>query len=264
MERRGLGSLQPLSDDVSAADWLVAAVRDFDHSVGSLVPPVFQAYARAFHPARRHGKAGADVDVSWTEVAAFNGRHAHAGMQWTSITGSWQYLHEDTQPGVWDVEPEEGTLPAAQAEALVQVLARFTSSPQQCFFSVWEGFGALAVPPVARTVLMPQREMRLLTGPLSEAVTASMETPPWEQSPSLWWPADRAWCVATDVDLMSTYIGASSACVQAVTTAADLEAWSIDSRHGITYDSDSLNTVVAPPPDTARFLTACLHSPTRQ
>lgn len=81
---------------------------------------------------------------------------------------------------------------------------------------------------------------------LSEAVTVSMETPPWEQSPSLWWPADQAWCVATDVDLMSTYVGASSACVKAITTADELAAMSIDSRHGITYDSDSLNPVVPP------------------
>lgn len=236
-----------MSDDVSAADWIVAAVRDFDHTVGSLVPPVFEAYARVFHPARRQDETGAHVEVPWTEVAAFNGRHAHAGMQWTAITGSWQHLHEATQPGVWDVEPEEGSLPAAQAEALVPVLARFTSTPQECFYAVWEGFGALAVPPVARTVLMPRREMRLLTGPSSQAATVSMESPPWEQSPSLWWPADRAWCVATDVDLMSTYIGASSACVEAITTADDLEAWSIGSHHGITDDSDSLNPVVAPP-----------------
>ncbi len=91
----------------------MAAVRDFDHTIGSLVPPVFEAYARVFHPARRQGEAGADVEVPWAEVAAFNGRHAHAGMQWTAIIGSWKHLHEDTQPGVWDVEPDEGSLPAA-------------------------------------------------------------------------------------------------------------------------------------------------------
>lgn len=91
---------------------------------------------------------------------------------------------------------------------------------------------------------MPQRDMRLLTGPLSVAV--SMETPPWEHSPSLWWLADQAWCVATDVDLMSTYVGASSACVEAITTADDLETMSIDGGHSITYDSDSVSRVVPP------------------
>ena len=51
MRREGLGELRQLTDDVSAADWVVAAVRDFDHTVGSLVPPVFEAYARVLHPA---------------------------------------------------------------------------------------------------------------------------------------------------------------------------------------------------------------------
>ena len=28
-------------------------------------------------------------------------------------------------------------------------------------------------------------------------------------SPSIWWPEDRAWCVATDIDLFDTYVGGS-------------------------------------------------------
>jgi hypothetical protein len=35
------------------ADWIVAGVRDFDYTVGSIVPAVFDAYARVFHPASR-------------------------------------------------------------------------------------------------------------------------------------------------------------------------------------------------------------------
>ncbi|GAA4975460.1 hypothetical protein [Kineococcus glutinatus] len=249
MKREGLGTLRPLGEDVSAAGWIVDAVRALDeHVVASLVPPVFEAYARVVHPAHRLDETGREVEVTWAEVAAANGRRAHAGMEWIGITGSWRYLHGDTQPGVWDTEPEEGSLPAAQAAALVQVLARFTATPRECFYAVWNGFGASAVPPAARTVQMPGREMLLLRGPLSQAATVSMETPPWQQSPSLWWPADRSWCVATDVDLMSTYIGAGAACIEAITTDPALEAWPVDSRHGITYDSDTLNPVPAPTP----------------
>ena len=36
------------------------------------------------------------------------------------------------------------------------------------------------------------------------------------QSPSMWWPADRAWFVATEIDGYSTYVGATAACVEAV------------------------------------------------
>lgn len=249
MRRRGLGDLQQLGGDVSAADWVVAAVRTFDHTVGSLVPPVFEAYARVFHPARRDGAAndvadgpGPDVEVSWAQVAAANDRRAHAGMEWVAITGSWAYHHGENQPGVWDDEPVEGSLPAAQGQVLAEVLARFTTTQRECFYAVWEGYGALALSPVAATMAMPSREMLLLTGPLAQAGQVSMETGVWEQSPNLWWPADQTWCVATDVDLMSTYVGGSQACIDAV-VASGLEAWEVSDRQGFTYDSDALNPV---------------------
>lgn len=247
MRREGLGDLRQLADDVSAADWITAAVRNFDHTVGSLVPPVFEAYARVLHPATRRDGAGGEeeqeVEVTWAQVAAANGRQAHAGMEWVAITGSWDYHHGHTQSGVWDVEPVEGSLPAAQGEALVAVLARFTATAEECFFAVWEGFGALTLAPVAKTVAMPGREMLLLAGPLAQAGRVSMESAPFEQSPSLWWPADRAWCVASDVDLMSTYVGGSRACIEAVLGAPGVEAWEVQHGQGVTYDSDVLNPV---------------------
>jgi hypothetical protein len=46
----------------------------------------------------------------------------------------------------------------------------------------------------------------------------------WEQSPSMWWPADRAWFVATEVDGFSTYAGGSQAAIAAVLASPELEA----------------------------------------
>jgi hypothetical protein len=60
----------------------------------------------------------------------------------------------------------------------------------------------------------------------------------------LWWPDDRAWCVATDVDLMTTYVGGSQSCVDALTADGDLEAMPVQPDQRITWDSDNLN----PPP----------------
>ncbi|WP_327045800.1 hypothetical protein OG320_29665 [Microbispora sp. NBC_01189] len=50
----------------------------------------------------------------------------------------------------------------------------------------------------------------------------------WTQSPSLFWPADRAWCVATEIDFDSTFVGGSTAAIGAVLTAPMLEAWPIE------------------------------------
>lgn len=48
------------------------------------------------------------------------------------------------------------------------------------------------------------------------------------QSPSLFWPADDAWCVASEIDFDSTLVGGSSALVQAITDSAALEAFAIE------------------------------------
>jgi hypothetical protein len=83
--------------------------------------------------------------------------------------------------------------------------------------------------------------MLLLRGTLGDAATASMLPAPWDQSPNLWWPADRAWCVATDIDLASSYIGASEACIQAILNTAMLETWRANLDDRIDGESDTNN-----------------------
>lgn len=224
-----------LSRDVSPADWVVAQVRDFGSGVGSLVPPGFEAHAQLFHPAYEGGE---ERELRWEQVAAIRGRQAHQAMQWGSIAGSWRV---DMQPRPQVDEPRRGSLPHRQAARLAEVLSEHTDTPGRCWFGVWDGFGALAVPRegVPR-VQMPRRPMLLLCGPAS-AVTTSLEGAPAYQLANLWWPDDRAWCVATDIDLWSTYIAGSAACIAALVDDAELEVLpaSVDQR--VAAASDSLN-----------------------
>ena len=48
----------------------------------------------------------------------------------------------------------------------------------------------------------------MLSGPI-EAVAESMFSLGW-QTPNLWWSDERSWCVATEIDLNTTYIGYGS------------------------------------------------------
>ena len=64
---------------------------------------------------------------------------------------------------------------------------------------------------------------------------------PQEQSAALWWPADRAWCVATDVDLVSSYVAGSAACIAEVLATPGLEAVPAAPGDAITYDADTVN-----------------------
>ena len=79
----------------AAGHWVVEGVTDFDHTVGSVVPAVFDGYARVFHPAWRDSASTA-VEVRWSDVAARNRRVMHAAAEWGSLTGSWQV---GAQPG---------------------------------------------------------------------------------------------------------------------------------------------------------------------
>jgi hypothetical protein len=63
---------------------------------------------------------------------------------------------------------------------------------------------------------------------------------------NLWWPADHAWCVATEIDLDSTYVGGSEACIEELLANSELEVARLDGAAGVTADSDTLNSAAAP------------------
>lgn len=238
-----------LARDVTPGQWVIDRTTGPWHEVGALLPHGFAAYARIFHPAYRHvslddstgvGGRVRTVEVPWAEVAAANGRAAHPAMDWVTITGSERYLHGDRQPGVWDEEPSEGSLPLAQNRMLVRLLQGHTTTPEACWFAIWEGFGDLEVPPNRGRLAMPNRPMLLFSGPI-DAWLARQERDPFHRSASLWWPQDRAWCVATDVDLMSTYLGADERCVDELIADDALEAGRITIDQPTTWDKDAIN-----------------------
>ncbi|MFI7539013.1 hypothetical protein [Streptosporangium sp. NPDC049376] len=240
-----LGELT-LCTDVRPADWAVSATLPFDWNiVACMLPPVFGAYARLFHPPRIT-VGDVEQETSWRKVALANGRVPHPGMQWPYITGAWSFFN-DEQPGIWSYPPEEGTLPLRQVARLVHLLSPRTTTPERCWFAVWEGFGDLNLPvedeEIPR-VEMPARSMLLLEGPLRAATTSFSDIPWSGRYASLWWPQDRAWCVATDVDLMTTYIGGSPECVAALLADEELEIMEIPVDQRLSWGSDTVN----PPP----------------
>lgn len=309
-----IGPLQ-VSDALGAAHWVQERLGPFGRSVTSIVPSGFAAYARVFHPAwhveATPGSFHQDRrPVRWAEIARTHGRVAHPGMQFPGIAGVDPLRAASPRPDVWNTMPDLGSLPEHAAERLVAVLRGHTSTPDRCWFAVWDGWGGLAARASgAPTFATPGRDFYLLHGPiegalqtmdaphvtgdpsatplyrrptvgerLRSAVTRgrgsgarrSHGTPPgpgaagqpragvppaatgagppaaW-QSVNLWWPEDRAWCVATEIDFLSTYVGGSAAAVAAVLADDDLEALAAQPGDAVTEDSDRHN----PPPGGA-------------
>lgn len=280
--QRYLGAMRVVDDAAEvarASDWVIAATHGWA-VIQSLVPDVFVGYARIFHPAMREAderdlplrtplesRTGVPVqtgeygvpwrEVRWCEVAQANGKVAHPAMEWTAITGSYEYSWHGMQPGLWEQVPERGSLPLRLTRRLCEILAQFTTTAERCWCAIWEGYGdlcGLAFDERLPRLAMKHRPMLLTSGALSAVPEESFsdlfidpDTRSIQEyrSPSLWWPEDRAWCVASDVDLQTTYLGASAACIDRLLHDDQLEVMPVTADQSVTLDADTINPTPA-------------------
>jgi len=233
-----------LMRDTSAAQWIEERLTWWEGDVlrvSAIVPQGFEAYVRILHPAQRDLQDGG-TRLRWSTIASWNGRVVHPEMQFDRIGN----LPATKANPPWDSPPQEGLLPREDCERLASVLRPYTSTPGVCWFCIWEGFGGYFdakryrdVPRVAT----PGRSYVLYRGPL-DAVTSFQWGWTW-QCPNLWWPDDRAWCVATEIDLPETYVGGSKACIERVVADDLLEAMRTRADARVDINADSLNPSAA-------------------
>lgn len=247
------------SDDIEQTRWWTERLHPFAMDVGSVIPDVFEAYARVFHPVDDGGRAR-----TWAAIAAENGRIVHAEMQ----------LHEIARPvgaprrdgDARDGRVRWGSLPTPELQTLSGLLAHHTSTPDLCWCCVWEGYGQLhgspstsrlavpghtpdLVPPLVPAAVLggprveiPNRAYFLLHGSLHDLTDLVHRL--GGQSPNLWWPDDRAWCVSTEIDFAWTYVGGTDAAVDSVLTEPRLETLPAEPTDRFTSDSDALNAAL--------------------
>jgi hypothetical protein len=97
-------------------------------------------------------------------------------------------------------------------------------------------------------VSLPKRQYFLFQGPLDAAIELGWMLDDGffvPQSPNLFWPDDHSWCVATEVDLDSTYLGGSEALVQRLLADRSLEVLSVTPSDPIDAGSDEINRLKA-------------------
>ncbi len=207
--------------DVSPAQWVQNSLRNF-WTVRGMMPEGFPAYARLFHPAY----VGEEMQpIRWSKVASWTGRTAHPLMSFARIANLSEDVAEPDPP--WGEHPSGGSIPIPECRMLIDLFRGYTDTPDRCWFGVWEGNGYIN-PRLYRParVKAPHRDHLLFRGPL-ESVMKFLEGDPGFRhyvSPSIWWPDDRAWCVATDVDLPHSYVGGSEECIEALLARPELEA----------------------------------------
>lgn len=206
--------------------------------VGHLVPRGFAAYARVLHRA----SDGADGLRRWADVAAAHGTVVHPLAQF------WRLVRWTGEPwaaqGQDDWGSMDGRLDREQLPALLEVLAAHTDggTEAEVVAALWEGYGGPEVLAAPRLEL-PGRAYLLFRGPMRGVLgffTAG-QSGFWGQTPNLLWPADRTWCVATEIDLDSTVVGGPRPLVDAVVADATLEAFEVHADDSLAFDGDAIN-----------------------
>jgi hypothetical protein len=182
--------------------------------------------------------------------------------------------------------PDKGSLTPQQLGVLCEMLARRTATPDQCWLLVWDGFGNLPRAWQRRTprVQQPARVYYIFERPLAALLEFSAQVenvgsrrhpqspslgslvsvgppiadedasesdeprtgPSVIQSPNQWWPEDRAWCVASEIDFDSTLVAGSADLIAEITADPQLEALAVEPTDDLTYEGDAINP--QPPP----------------
>jgi hypothetical protein len=126
------------------------------------------------------------------------------------------------------------------------VLAAHTTTPDRCFIGEWEGYGwpEMADSSSVSELRLDQRTFLVHQGSIRTAGRIGWRDQGGgfvREPPTLIWPADRAWFVAGDVDLDSSYIGGRGNLIAALLAEPDLEVWPVHATDRVTFDSDSIN-----------------------
>jgi hypothetical protein len=172
-------------------------------------------------------------------------------MQWHAVVGSPDPLNMTGSLWLGD-DPDRGNLAPLALAALCSVLGQHTTTPDICYFCLWEGWGWLPGG-VDSQVHHDDRDYILLTGPLHAAQQLGYHpAPDWfeSQSPNLFWAADRARCVATEIDFDSTLVGGTAKLTHQLLNEPALDAWPINPDDSLAADADL--------PSKVRWLAAAL------
>ncbi len=266
-----------LRTDVAPTEWVDESLlppRGLSEGVrvGEIVPTGFEAYARILHPASR--RVGDRFEpVTWSELARTRGKRIHPEVQLKALLGD-----EFRQPPPWGELPDEDSIPKGLRAPLVEILRRFTRTADQCWFCIWEGYGAWfgghdlkTYSDTSRSAVLA-REREAIRRAEREAAaldqipkasimrgmrrclvfTGSIDAVPdltiggWSHTPNWWWPDDRAWIVVSELDAPSTYVGGSEALEQAILDEPQLEAVPSHPDHRFDWLGDRINHLDSP------------------
>lgn len=250
--------------------------------VTSVVPRGYATYVRILHPA-----STSDGSVRWSEIAETTGKSLHPLAQWERIA-------PDNDNRSWN-PPRHGEPSSEILLALVTQLGNFTTTPDRCFFAIWDSrvsstaavlktttAGPRTYPPRSalgrwRVKRAHKASLEALVTPrdrfISERAVEAENYPRFEIEPktgrpyllgsgpldvvldvaddtsferpgvpvAMWWPADRAWFVASEIDFDSTLVAGSPELRDALLSNTAFEAFEVPPDGILSLNGDTVN-----------------------
>ena len=243
---------------MDAALWWTARLLSSYDLVGALLPEGYEAYGRLLHPGKLRATG---TPIRWQVVATNNGRVVHAQMRFSSISrrpGSEDNGEVQAPSPSLPIHEAGVLVEILRAETSTPEMCWFCRSPYDPGEVDDQGvIERVTTPSGGRGYLLHQGSIDLALAPPPlvtraeyayvasrtdlNAVESAQEVAAWRASrslppdharvrvegryyaPTFWWPEDRAWFVATEPDLASTYIGGRERAIARLASDSRLE-----------------------------------------
>lgn len=173
------------------------------------------SFARVMNPADGDGNANTRGPKTWASIA---GESVNATTSWNDVGPL-----SDAKP------PAQSVIDPDNARILANILGPFTTTPDDCYFMTWVGYGDIReqFPRAPSVTISPYgRQMLVLHGSISDGAESSMDGGSRYAGTPLWWvPRDGAWIVGNDIYSTCVYVAASENVIAEILAAEDLEAY---------------------------------------
>lgn len=170
------------------AQWYVEGTNASQRTVGLYLPRGFEAYVRIPHP-------------KWMVVPEGTPGSIFYHGCWRKPVGT-DSVEEAFQP-------DEGQLIGPWAAALFETLGSASSARDiPCFCGLWGGYSAVDRPSTSRFWIRVDLDFLLYSAPLHviRMWLSTHRIPDPMNIPSIVWPEDKRWCVATPFNRFCTYV----------------------------------------------------------